>query len=161
MPSFDVSCEVDLNEVRNAVEQAQKEVRVRYDLKDSGSTVELNSPKITVVAPHDMALKAVHQIVLEKLAKRGVSLKSIIVDEPVKMGGDKLSQVINLRMNLETDDLKKMVKQIKAKKFKVQSQIQGEQLRITGKKRDILQEVIAFLKSDVKDKDLKFINFRD
>lgn len=161
MPSFDVVSTVNMQEILNAVDQTKREISARYDFRGSETTVELGEEMITVVAPDKLKLEAVDQILREKLAKRGISLKSIEFKDAQKAGGDTLRQEIAIKQALNGDELKRLNKELKTQKFKVTAQIQGDQLRITGKKRDELQEVISFFKSTVTDLELQFVNFRE
>lgn len=161
MPSFDVVSSVDNQEVLNAVDQSQREMANRYDFKDSKSTVELKDENIEIMADDDMKLNAIHVILKTKLAKRGVSLKLLEFKEPEKAGGDMLRQSVIVKQGLNTDEVKRLSKLIKQKKMKVQPQIQSDQLRVTGKKRDDLQEAIQLLKTEASDLELQFTNFRD
>lgn len=161
MPSFDVVSEVNMQEVTNAVDQVRREIGTRYDFKGAKCEVALESDGIHLLADDEMRLKAVQEILRQKLAKRGVSLKSVVFEESQKAGGDMLKQLVIVKQGLAEDELKKIVKLIKTEKFKVQAQIQGDQLRVTGKKRDDLQEVIGFLKRTVQDTDLQYTNFRE
>lgn len=161
MPSFDVVCEVDEQEIKNAVDQARREIDQRYDFRGSKSNVELKEVDIEIISEDDMKLNAVQDILRQKLSKRGVSLKSVSFEDPVAAGGDMKRQLVKVKQGLTDEELKKINKMIKSQKFKVSPQIQGNQLRISGKKRDVLQEVISFLKTEVDDLDLEFTNFRD
>lgn len=161
MPSFDVVSEVNMQEVRNAVDQAQKEIAQRYDFKGSKSTIELEAEAITIVGDDKMRLESLQEIIRQRLAKRSVSLKSVEFGDPVDASGNTLRQVITIKQGLKQDDLKKINKLLKETKLKISSQIQGDQLRVTGKKRDDLQDAIQFLKTSVKDLELQFINFRE
>ena len=161
MPSFDVVSEADLQEVNNAVENTLRQVKQRYDLKDTKSDIERNDTKVVIHAENDMHLGAVLTIFKEQLAKRSVSLKLLDIKDKEKAGGDMLRQEIIVKQGLSSEELKRLNKDVKAKKFKVTCQIQGEQLRVSGKKRDILQEVIQFLKTEASDLHLQFENFRD
>lgn len=161
MPSFDVVSEVEMQEVRNAVDQVQREIATRYDFKGTNITVEIVEEMIKIHADDSMRLKSVQIILMEKLAKRKVSLKSVELKDPAPAGGDTIKQDIIIKQGLSDEDLKRVNKLIKGQKIKVNTQIQGNQLRVMGKKRDDLQEVIQFLRSDVKDLELQFINFRD
>ena len=161
MPSFDIYLEVDLQEVTNAIDQVRKEISQRYDFRGSKSEVEWDKEKIIVVADDDMKLKAMDDILRQKLAKRGIGLKSVKFGEAQKAGGNMLKRDVTLKQALTTDECKKVNKVIKGLKVKVTSQIQGDQVRVTGKKRDVLQEVIESLKSELDDLDLQFGNFRD
>lgn len=160
MASFDVVSNVEMHEVSNAVGQVIKEISTRYDFKGSKSKIELGE-QIIITADDDMKLQAIQHILKERLARRKVSLKSIEFLEPQKAGGDMLRQEVNIKQCLSTEETKRINKLVKAQKMKVTVQIQGEQLRVTGKKRDDLQQVIQFLKSEVEDIELQFINFRD
>ncbi len=162
MPSFDVVSKVEIQEVKNALDQTSREIGTRYDFKGSKSSVELKEDTLIILmADDDMKLKAVQEILRTKLSKRGVSLKSVEFKDAAKAGGDMWRQEITIKQGLGDDDLKKVNKAIKEQKAKVTSQIQGNQIRVTGKKRDDLQEVIAHLRVAMKDLELQFINFRD
>ena len=161
MPSFDIVSKADLQEVRNAVDQTRREITTRYDFKDSKSSVDITDTIITVMADDKMKLKAVQEILRQKLAKRNVSLKSVIFEDEQSVGGDMIKQIVNVKQGLSDEEQKKINKMIKGFKIKVTSQIQGEQIRVTGKKRDDLQSVIAELRSNVDDIELQFVNFRD
>lgn len=161
MPSFDVVSEVDMQEVKNAIDQVHREIATRYDFKGTHITVELTEEVIAVHADDSMRLKSVQVLLMEKLAKRKVSLKSVELKDPYPAGGDTIKQEIVIKQGLKDEDLKKINKKIKDQKLKVNTQIQGAQLRVMGKKRDDLQTVIQFLKTEVKDIELQFVNFRD
>ena len=162
MPSFDVVSKVELQEVKNAIDQTMREIGTRYDFKGSKSSVELKEETLMVLmADDDMKLRAVQDILRTKLAKRGVSLKSVEFKDATKAGGDMLRQEIVIKQGLGDEDLKKINKAIKEQKAKVTSQIQGNQVRVTGKKRDDLQEVIAHLRSSMSQLELQSVNFRD
>lgn len=162
MPSFDVVSKVELQEVKNAIDQTMREIGTRYDFKGSKSSVELAEETLMVIlADDDLKLRSVQDILKAKLAKRGVSLKSIEFKDATKAGGDMLRQEVVIKQGLADDDLKKINKTIKEHKAKVTSQIQGNQIRVTGKKRDDLQAVIAHLRSSMTQLELQFINFRD
>jgi uncharacterized protein YajQ (UPF0234 family) len=163
MPSFDVVSKVDMQEVKNAVDQVHREVSARYDLKDTGIEVELKEKEgqIIIKAPDKMKLGAALDVSKQKLSKRGVSLKSVTIEDPQPAGGDFLRQVVLVKQALTEDERKKINKLIKDLKLKVTSQIQGDQVRVTGKNRDDLQTAIASLRNQLTDLDLQFINFRD
>jgi uncharacterized protein YajQ (UPF0234 family) len=163
MPSFDVVSEVDMQEVRNAVDQVQREISTRYDLKDAKVSAELKEKEgqIILCAPDKMKITAVQEIVKQKLSKRGISLKSVTFEEPKPAGGDTLRQEILVKQALTEEERKRINKMIKDSKLKVTSQIQGDQVRVTGKKKDDLQSAIAQLRSALSDLDLQFVNFRD
>ncbi|MCL4147962.1 UNVERIFIED_CONTAM: hypothetical protein GTU68_031396 [Idotea baltica] len=161
MPSFDVVSTVDEHEITNAVDQVTREIANRYDFKGSKSAIELKENLIEIVADDDMKLRAVQDVLKQKLSKRGISLKSVDFKKEEKAGGDLIKQEVEIKNGLTQDELKKLNKLVKAEKMKVSCQIQGDQLRVSGKKRDDLQTVIAFFKEKVTDLDLQFENFRD
>ena len=161
MPSFDVVSEIDEQEVKNAVDQASREVATRFDFKDTNSSIELDKLKITLASVTEDRLKALLQVLEEKLVKREVSLKTLEYGKVEEASRGSARQVITLKAGLSTDKAKEVNKALKDSGLKVQSQTQGEAVRVTGKKRDDLQSAIAFLK----DKDfgipLQYKNFRD
>lgn len=161
MPSFDIVSKADLQEVRNAVDQAKREITTRYDFKDSKASVDITDTLITVVADDNMKLKALQEILKLKLAKRNVSLKCVEFKDAQPAGGDMLRQEVIVKQGLSDEEQKKINKSIKTQKQKVTSQIQGEQIRVTGKKRDDLQAIIGFLRTEFKDLELQFVNFRE
>lgn len=163
MPSFDVVSEVDSQEVLNAVQQAQKEIGQRYDFRGTKSSIELKEKEstVTIIADDKGRLDAIHEILKQRFAKRGVSLKSLEWKEPEAASGDTLRQVVLVKQGLTPEEIKRLNKLIKDTKLKVSSQAQGDQLRVTGKNRDDLQSVIQFLRGEVKDIELQYINFRD
>ena len=161
MPSFDIVSKVDMQEVKNAVDQVRRELSTRYDLKGSKCSVELNDSLIVLLADDNMKLKAVQEIIKLKLSKRGVSLLSVTFADAQSAGGDMIRQEITVKQGLSDDERKKINKMIKSTKFKVTPQIQADQIRVSSKSRDELQEVIGFLKREIKDLDLQFTNFRD
>ena len=161
MPSFDVVCEADMVEVRNAIDQANKEISNRFDFKGSDARVEQNDNELTIFADDDFKLEQVNDVLLNKCAKRSVDVRFLDHGEVQKVGGDKVKQVVKLRNGIATDSAKRIVKMLKDSKKKVQASIQGDSVRVTGKKRDDLQDAIALLKDQVKDLPLDFDNFRD
>jgi uncharacterized protein YajQ (UPF0234 family) len=163
MPSFDVVSKVNIQEVKNAVDQTQREIQTRYDFKDASATVELNEKEgiIQLHGPDKLRMSAMEEIVKQKLSKRGVSLKSVTFEEVVPAGGDTLRQKVVVKQSLSDEERKRINKFIKDQKLKVTSQIQGDQVRVTGKNKDDLQVTIAQLRSKMSDLDLQFINFRD
>ena len=161
MPTFDIMCEANMVEVKNAVEQINKEVTTRFDFKGSDSRVELKEKEMTVFADDDFKLSQVRDILLAKFAKRGVDARFLDYGDPQKIGGDKMKQVIEVRHGVSSEAAKKIVKLIKDSKIKCQASIQGEVVRVSGTKRDDLQAVIALVKSDITDLPLKYDNFRD
>ena len=161
MPSFDVVSEADMIEVKNAVEQSNKEITTRFDFKGSSAKVEQKDTELTAFADSDFQLSQVRDVLTNKLAKRKVDVRFLDEGKIEKIGGDKVKQVIKVKNGIETEDAKKITKLIKESKMKVQASIQGEAVRVTGKDRDILQEAIALLRKDVQDLPLAFNNFRD
>jgi uncharacterized protein YajQ (UPF0234 family) len=161
MPSFDVVCEADMIEVKNAVEQSQKEIATRFDFKGTGAAVEQKESELTITADSDFQLQQVRDVLTNKLAKRKVDVRFLEDGDIKKIGGDKVRQVIKVKNGIETEDAKKIVRVIKDSKMKVQASIQGESVRVTGAKRDDLQAAMAMLRKDVTDLPLEFNNFRD
>ena len=162
MASFDVVSEIDMQEVRNAVDQAAREVNTRYDFKDTGSEVTFNETDISLVSSSEDRLNALRQVLEEKLVKRKVSLKALSYGEVEDAAGTSVRQVVLLQAGISSDKAKELNKFIKALGIKgVQSQTQGEQVRVISKKRDHLQTVISELKEADFDLPLQFENFRD
>jgi cyclic-di-GMP-binding protein len=162
VPSFDVTSEVDLQEVRNAVDQASREVTTRFDFKDTGASVELKGNEILLNAPTEDRRRALVQVLEEKLVRRQVSLKAVSYGKIEEASRGALRQSAALNAGISSDHAKKINKIIKDLGRKgVQSQTQGDQVRVTGKKRDDLQAVIAALKEQDLDIPLQFGNFRD
>lgn len=164
MPSFDIVSEINMQEVDNAVNQARKEIEQRYDFKGSKSEINLEKEKekegITVLADDDYKLKAIIDILQSKFIKRGISIKSLDYGKAEAASGSMVRQVIKLKNGIPTEKAKELIKIIKETKLKVQSQIQDEQVRVTGKNIDDLQEIIALLKGKELDIPLQFENFR-
>ncbi|NWK80275.1 YajQ family cyclic di-GMP-binding protein [Aquitalea sp. LB_tupeE] len=166
MPSFDIVSEVNKVEVRNAVEQANKEVSTRYDFKGSDSRIEQTDKDITLYADAEFQLDQVNDILVNKLSKRSVDVRSLEYGKLEKVSGNKVKKVLTVKEGLETEMAKKIVKIIKDAKLKVQASIQGEAVRVSGAKRDLLQECIALLRKEIADDKengvpLQFNNFRD
>jgi len=161
MPSFDVVCKPDLIELRNAVDQVNKEIGTRFDFKGSDSKVELNENTILVFADDDFKLEQVAEIIRNKCAKRNVDVRFLVFDKKEKMSGDKIKQTVTVKNGLDKDLAKQVVKEIKDSKMKVQASIQGDTVRIQGAKRDDLQGAIALLKQKITETPLGFENFRD
>ena len=161
MPSFDVVCEANMVEVKNAVEQANKEISTRFDFKGSDSSVEHKEQELTLFADDDFKIGQVNDVLMNKLAKRNVDVRFLDYQDKQKIGGDKMKQVVKIKKGVSGDLAKKIVKTIKDSKIKVQASIQGDAVRVTGAKRDDLQSVIAMLRKDVSDTPLDFNNFRD
>ena len=161
MPSFDIVSQVDRQEVKNAVEQANKEIQNRFDFKGSDARIEQKELELTVYADDDFKLGQVRDVLMAKLAKRGVDPRLLDFAKPEKIGGDKLKQSIKVRNGIEAALAKKMVATIKDAKLKVSASIQGDAVRVSGAKKDTLQEAIALLRESVDDVPLTFENFRD
>lgn len=161
MPSFDATLEADITEVRNAVDQASKEIATRFDFKGSSAKVEQKDRELTAFADSDFQLGQVRDVLIAKCAKRNVDVRFLDIGDVQKIGGDKLKQVITVRHGIGGDDAKRIVRIIKDSKMKVQASIQGDAVRVTGNKRDDLQAAIALLKKEVTDLPLGFGNFRD
>ena len=161
MPSFDVVSEADMIEVKNAVEQANKEISTRFDFKGSDARVEHKENELTEFADSDFQLSQVRDVLTNKLTKRKVDVRFLDEGDIKKIGGDKVKQIIKIKNGIESDDAKKIVRVIKDSKMKVQASIQGEAVRVTGAKRDDLQAAMAMLRKDVPDMPLEFNNFRD
>jgi hypothetical protein len=161
MPSFDIVSQVDMQEVRNAVDQAMREVISRYDFKGTDSSVRLTDEGIVVESSAEGRLEAAVDVLKGKLVRRNVSLKSIAGGEPKQVGGGRYRAVFTLNEGIAQDAAKELTKTIKEAKLKVQVQIQGDQLRVSGKKRDDLQEVIATVKALDFRLPLQFVNYRD
>ena len=162
MPSFDVVSEVDHQEVRNAVDQAQRELATRFDFKGTDSSIEQTELVLTLRSSTEDRLRAVRQVLEERLVKRGVSLKGLDYGKVEEASGGTVRQVVTLKVGISSDKARELNKAIKELGMKgVQSQTQGDQLRVTSKKRDELQETIALLRAQDFGLPLQFINFRE
>ena len=162
MPTFDVVSEVDKQEVRNALDQADRELTTRYDFKGTGSSIEANDLELTMRSSTEDRLRAVRQVLEEKLVKRGVSLKALEYGKLEEAAGGTVRQTAKLNAGISSDKARELNKFIKDLGLKgVQSQAQGDQLRVSGKKRDDLQDVIAKLREGDFGVPLQFTNFRD
>ena len=160
MPSFDIVSEVDSHELTNAVDQMNREVTTRFDFKGSDAKVTLKEFEMSFEASSAFQLKQMRDIMVNKLSKRSIDTRCLDRGK-VEERGLRAYQSITVKQGLDKEDAKKVTKLIKEQKFKVQAAIQGEQVRVTGKKRDDLQEVMAFLKSSELDIPLQYNNFRD
>jgi len=160
MPSFDIVSEVDMHELTNAVDQANREVGNRFDFKGANAKYEQNEAEITLSAEAEFQLKQMLDILNLKLTKREIDIACLKVEEP-EVTGKVAHQKVILRQGIETLLAKKIVKMIKDSKAKVQAAIQGEKVRVTGKKRDDLQDVMSMLRGADLDLPLQFDNFRD
>ncbi len=160
MPSFDIVSELDQHEVTNAVDQANREVGTRFDFKGANASFTYADEAIKLEAEADFHLKQMIDVLKTKLTKRGIDLAHMDVEDPV-VQHKKAEQNVKLKQGIDTDTAKKIIKLIKTEKMKVQTAIQGEKVRVTGKKRDDLQTVIAFLRKQELELPLQFENFRD
>ena len=161
MPSFDIVCEANMIEVKNAIDQANKEISTRFDFKGSDARVEQKERELNAYADDDFKLGQVRDVLTGKMAKRNVDERFLDIGKIEKIGGDKVKQVIKVRNGIESELAKKIVKAIKEAKLKVQASIQGEEVRVSGAKRDDLQTAIALVRKDITDVPLAFQNFRD
>jgi hypothetical protein len=161
MPSFDIVSEVNQVEVRNALDQANREISTRFDFKGSDARVEHKEKELTLYADDDFKLKQVTDVLLGKLTKRSIDVRALKFGNVEKISGDKIKQVATLRVGIEQELAKSIVKQLKDSKLKVQASIQGDAVRVSGAKRDELQNAIALVKKTVTDFPVQFGNFRD
>jgi cyclic-di-GMP-binding protein len=161
MPSFDTVCEPNMVEVRNAVDNAAKEIATRFDFKGTSAAIELKEKEITLLGDAEFQLNQVHDILVAKMAKRNVDVRFLDKGEVQKMGGDRVKQVLKVRSGIEPDLARKIQKTVKESKLKVQAQIQGDAVRVTGGKRDDLQAAMAAIRKEVTDVPITFNNFRD
>lgn len=159
--SFDVVSKVDLQEVKNAIDQASKEVHTRFDLKDSKSTIELEGAEaLQLASGSDYSLKAVNEILSQKLVKRGVSLKNLEYGKVEQAAGQSVRQKITLKQGVNSDAAKKIVAQIKEMKVKAQASIQGDTVRVVSKDKDTLQQIMSKLRAGDYGVALQFTNYR-
>lgn len=162
MPSFDIVSEVDKTEVKNAIDQTNKEVGTRFDFKGSDAHVEQAEMVLTVYADNDFQLSQVQDILNTKLSKRAVDMRCLDISDKIeKVSGNKVKRSCTVKVGIETELAKKIVKLIKDSKIKVQASIQADTVRVSGKNRDDLQECIAFVKKTILDFPLQYQNFRD
>ena len=161
MPSFDTVCEPNMVEVRNAVDNAAKEIGTRFDFKGTAAAIEIKEKEITLTGDADFQLQQVMDILVAKLAKRNVDVRFLDKGEVQKTGGDKVKQVVKVRSGIESEQAKKSQKLIKESKTKVQAAIQGDAVRVTGAKRDDLQATMALVRKEMPELPLSFTNFRD
>ena len=161
MPSFDIVSEVDKQELRNAVDQANKEITNRFDFKSSDARVEMAEYVLTAFADDDFKLGQVLDVLTGKLTKRAIDVRCLDKGKVEKISGNKVKQQVTIKTGVESELAKKIVKLIKDSKFKVQASIQGDAVRVTGAKRDLLQDTIALVKKSISDFPLQFGNFRD
>lgn len=161
MPSFDIVSEVDSHEVRNAVEQTNKEVSSRFDFKGSDARVEQSDFVLAVYADDDFKLEQILDILRTKLTKRNIDVRCLERGVIEKVSGNKVKQIVTVKTGLETELAKKIAKILKESKLKIQTSIQGDSLRVSGAKKDILQESISIVKKAIIDFPLQYQNFRD
>ena len=161
MPSFDTVCEPNMVEVKNAVDNAAKEIATRFDFKGTSAAIELKEKEITLFGDADFQLVQVEDILRNKLTKRNVDVRFLDKGDVQKIGGDKVKQVIKVRNGIEGEQAKKITRLVKDSKLKVQAAIQGDAVRVTGAKRDDLQAAMALVRKDITDVPLSFNNFRD
>ena len=161
MPSFDVVSEVDPQEIDNAINQTRKEVGQRYDFKGTKTSIDVDKESIHIVSDDDFKVKAVVDVLQSKFVRRGISLKALVYGKIGPAAGGLAKQTITVQQGIDVDHARQIVKLVKDSKLKVQTQIQADQLRISGKKRDDLQAAIQLLKAQDLDLPLQFSNFRE
>lgn len=161
MPSFDITSEVNKVELKNAIEQSNKEVTNRFDFKGSDARIEQNELQLTVYADDDFKLKQVMDVFQGKCAKRGVDVRALDPKDAEKISGNKMKQLVEVKNGIDQETAKRIVKLIKEAKIKVQTSIQGDAVRVSGAKKDDLQGAIQLVKGAVKEIPLQFQNFRD
>ena len=161
MPSFDIVSEVNKVELRNAVDQASKEIANRFDFKGSDARIEQADTALTLFADDEFKLGQVYDVLIGKLAKRNVDVRALDKGKLEKIGGDKVKQAITVRTGVDQELGKKIVKLIKDSKLKVQASIQGDAVRVSGAKKDTLQDAIALVRKSITDFPLQYQNFRD
>ncbi|TNE39336.1 MAG: YajQ family cyclic di-GMP-binding protein [Alphaproteobacteria bacterium] len=161
MPSFDIVSKTDMAEVDNALNNIRREIETRYDFKGSNCRIERADSVITIHADDDLKLKQMHELLQGHLTRRNVDAGVLDYQTPERAAGQSLRQTVAVRQGIDKELAKKLVKEIKGSKIKVQVAIQGDELRVSGKKRDDLQETIAFCKGLKFELPLQYINFRD
>jgi hypothetical protein len=161
MPSFDIVSRTDLAEVDNAVQGAMREIATRYDFKGSSCSIERTDETLLIRADDDFKLKQVQELLRGHMAKRKVDVGAFDFGTPEKASGNKLRQTVKIKQGVERDLAQQVVKAVKGAKLKVQVAIQGDELRISGKKRDDLQDAIALVKGLKIEQPLQYVNFRD
>lgn len=162
MPTFDIVSEVDKPELRNAIDQANKEISGRFDFKGSDARVEQSDYALTIFADDDFKVDQVLEILNGKLTKRGIDIRCIeVAEKSEKVSGNKVKRAVTVKNGIESELSKKIVKLIKDSKLKVTASIQGEAVRVSGAKRDILQDCIALVRKSITDFPVQFQNFRD
>lgn len=161
MPSFDIVSEIEMTEVRNAAENSTRELATRFDFRGVDASIEFKDEKVKLVAEGEFQIKQLSDILRSQCTKRGIDAKAMDVSAKIDITGKTHTKWVNFKQGLEQDLAKKIVKMIKDGKFKVQSSIQGDKVRVTGKKRDDLQQVMQMLRQAELDQALQFNNFRD
>ncbi len=163
MPSFDVVSRVDMQEMDNAVNQVKKELITRFDFRGSKTQVDLDRKegKLVLLSEDDMKLRAIKDMLISKVVKRSIEAQALVFGTPEKAGGDMLRQTVTITNGIDIETARKAVKLIKDSKLKVQASIQGDEVRVTGKSRDDLQEAIQALKDSDLDVPLQYVNFRE
>ena len=161
MPSFDIVCETDMQEMDNAVNQTRKEITTRYDFKGGKCSIELTDDGITIIGDDDYKLSTIAEILRARMTRRNLDARCLEYGEPEDASGGAKRQHITIKQGISQELARTIVKKIKQEKMKVQAAIQGDQVRVTGKKRDDLQAAIALIKAMDADRPLKFTNFRD
>ena len=161
MPSFDTVCEANLVEVKNAVENTVKEITTRFDFKGTSASIAIKDKEITMVGDAEFQLTQIEDVLRNKLTKRNVDVRFLDMGDVLKMGGDKVKQVIKVRNGIESELAKKLQKLMKESKLKVQAAIEEDKVRVTGAKRDDLQAAMALIRKEINDVPLSFDNFRD
>jgi uncharacterized protein YajQ (UPF0234 family) len=161
MPSFDVVSKANIPEVDNALNNIKREIGQRFDFKGSKSSIERKESAITILADDDLKLKQLHELIKVHFTRRGVDIEALAYKEPERASGDTLRQAVTIRQGIDAEMAKKIVKGVKDSKLKVQAAIQGDELRVTGKNRDDLQQAIALIKQMGLGQPVQFVNFRD
>lgn len=161
MPSFDIMSEVDMPSLKNAVDVANRKITGRYDFKGTDARVEQNDKVLTLFGDSDFQLDQIRLILLPEMTAKKIDVRCLEHGDPQKIGGNKLKQELKVRVGVEQDLAKKIVKLLKDSKLKVQASMQGDAVRVSGAKRDVLQEAIALVKKEITDFPLQFGNFRD
>lgn len=161
MPSFDIVSQLDLQEVDNAVNQARKEIATRYDFRGSKSRIDWDHKEILLVADDQMKMKALTEILIEKAVRRSIDRRGLDISKAEEMGGGLMKCEIKLKQGVPVETARQIVKQVKDSKLKAQAQIQEDQVRVSGKKRDELQQVIELVRGKGYDLPLQFVNFRE
>ena len=161
MPSFDIVSEVNKVDLKNAVDQANKEVSTRFDFKGSDARIDQSDTELTLFADDEFKVDQIYDVLISKMAKRNVDVRSIKKGNVEKVGGDKVKQAITVRTGVDQELAKKIIKLIKDAKLKVQAGIHGDAVRVTGSKKDVLQDAIALVRKSITDYPLQYQNFRE